>query len=268
MTTVIIPAHALLVTAIITMAALPALAQTEPGGVPTAEAELFAAEGLSEADTADDLAAEALPTTDRVAFWWENMRHRALLALTFNTEQKAARYRLHLHQLDRKMAACAEIGDETCADRIQQRITALEQRAQRFMERREALRDELQEKFLQWREQRAKRREEWRSQAAERRGQLKELLQQRRQRRRDAMQHRRETMQTLRQQLKERRQLRRQQRQELRDMRQENRQERKDLREQNREKLIELRSKNVKDRLDATREKVEQRNDTLRENAE
>ena len=195
----------------------------------------FADEGLSDTDLTTDLEAESLPTTDPVAFWWEQIQSNVISVFTMNAERKAEQYRLRLHILDRKLAACSEIGDEECVTRIEERMAALEERTGNYIAKREELQEQFQERFAAWRE-----------------------------RRESAREHRQAVT-------KESRETRRRSRQDRQDLRQEQRGERQQLRQENpsfapsgasagkQEKIIELRSQNVKNRLDATQETVERR---------
>lgn len=205
--------------------AAPAYAQT---------AADFSDEGLGDEDLSVDLAAEALPTTNGVSYWWERVRGNVVSVFTFNAEKKAAHMRLRLHQLDRKLAACAAISDPECAAKIEQRIQALQDRTERYIAKREELRQQHQQRFEQWRAKRAARLEELSQRAAERQSQRQELLQQRQQDRQQAIENRQQRRQQI----------------------QENIQQRRDQRQQNREQLIEMRSQNLKNKLDATRQQV------------
>lgn len=197
----------------------------------------FSDEGLGDADLELDLAAEALPTTDRVRFWLERLRNNVASVFTFNVERKAAQLRLRLHQMDRKLTACAEIGDEECVAKIEVHIQALKDRTERYITRHEELSEQHQQRFEEWRQRRESRIERLRQLATDRRANRTELLEQRRAKSREARANRRDY---------------------LRNKSQESR-EQLDLRQQNREQLIELRSQNLKDRLDDTRSKILER---------
>jgi hypothetical protein len=223
----------------------------------------FSEEGLSDTDLTTDLEAEALPTTDPVAFWWEQIRGNAISLFTFNAERKAEQYRLRLHILDRKLAACSEIGDDECVTRIEERLAALKDRTEKHIARREELKEQFQERFAAWRARREARIVELREKAVERKSLREDLREERqshreeaRERRRNVMQQRQQTLQRIREDRRDVRQDQRDQRQELR---QEQRSERQDVRQRNREELIQLRSQNARDRLDATRDRVQQR---------
>lgn len=185
----------------------------------------FSDEGLSDADLTTDLAAEALPTTNAASFWWENVRDNVISVFTFNVEKKAAQMRLRLHRLDRKLAACAEIGDQECIAKVEERSQALEQRTEQYIAKRQELKDKFQDRFIQWRESRDAKASELQQQAAARRDQRQQLTQQRQANRQQAIQNR----------------------------------------QQNREQLIEMRSQNLKDRLDAAREGAASHQQKLRD---
>ena len=153
--------------------AFPAYAKTansleEPAPVTVGD---FSDEGLGDEDLTADLEAEALPTTDAVSYWWENLRGNVVNVFTFNAEKKAAQMRLRLHRLDRKLAACAEVGDPECAAKIEQRIQALQERTERYIAKRQELREQHLQRFEEWRAKRVARAQELRQRAAERRGQ-------------------------------------------------------------------------------------------------
>jgi len=196
----------------------------------------FSDEGLGDDDLTTDLAAEALPTTDVASYWWENLRGNVISVFTFNAEKKAAQMRLRLHRLDRKLAACAEVGDPECAAKIEQRIQALQERTERYIAKRQELREQHLQRFEEWRAKRVARAQELRQRAAARQSQQQELLQQRQQNRQQAIENR-----------------------------QQNRQSTIEQRQQNREQLIELRSQNLKGKLDATRQQVGEHQQNLRD---
>ncbi|MFH1354455.1 MAG: hypothetical protein ABIH36_04180 [bacterium] len=187
--------------------------------------ENFSDEGLGDEDLTVDLAAEALPTTDAVSYWWENFRGNVISVFTFNAEKKAARMRLRLHRLDRKLAACAELGDEECVAKVAERTQALQDRTERYIAKRQELQAQHQQRFAEWRARRAAKAQALHQRAAGLRSQRQELLQQRQESRQQAIENRRQGRQSTIEQ-----------------------------RRQNREQLIEMRSQNLKDKLDATRQ--------------
>lgn len=205
--------------------AIPAHAQT---------AADFSDEGLGDEDLTTDLAAESLPTTNGVSYWWERVRHNVVSVFTFNAEKKAAQMRLRLHQLDRKLAACAAIADPECVAKIEQRIQALQDRTGRYIAKRQELRQQHQQRFEQWRAKREARIQELRQHATQRQSQHQELLQQRQQNRQQAIKNRQQRGQSTIEQ-----------------------------RQQNREHLIEMRSQNLKDRLDAARQQADEHQQNL-----
>ena len=150
----------------------------------------FADEGLSDTDLTTDLEAESLPTTDPVAFWWEQIQSNVISVFTMNAERKAEQYRLRLHILDRKLAACSEIGDEECVTRIEERMAALEERTGNYIAKREELQEQFQERFAAWRERRETRITKLREKAAERKALRADLLEERRSRRESGREHR------------------------------------------------------------------------------
>ncbi len=206
----------------------------------------FSDEGLGDEDLSLDLEAEALPTTNNFIYRWERLRDNIKSIFTFNAEKKAALYRSRLHQLDRKMAACAEIGDEQCTSKVEEHIQALEDRADSYIERRQELQEKLLDRFDQWRANRDTRIEGLKQRAIERRAKKQELKEQREEKRAEAKKNRLERRKEA----------------------QENKQERQTTiqqRQQNREQLIEMRSSNLKNQLDATLDQVEQYNQETEE---
>ena len=226
----------------------------------------FDDEGLTDSDLETNLAAEALPTTNGVTYWWERVRDNLVSVFTFNAEKKAAQYRVRLHRLDRKAAACAQIGDEECLVKVEKHQQALQDRAERFIARRQELKDKLEARFTDWRQQRSERQAEWKLQAVERSDQRQELLQQRRDNRSDARQSRRQQLQLRRQQGQDTRLDRRSDRQQLRQQQLEQRSLIKTDPANSvigNEGLIRARSRSLNDRLNNVRETVEQRKDQL-----
>lgn len=191
-----------------------------------------------------ETAEETLPD-DGIRYHWERFRFGLRRAFVFNAEKKAALYEEQLARLERKSDACAEIGNAECLERIQQRTQALEQRAELYMEKREALKEKHLERLAEWRKQHAERLEKLKARASER-------------------QENRTEFQAIR---KEQRQEMRQNVKENIEQRKENVDERRDSIQEKREKLIELRSQNVKNKLEATEQRVEERNKVLRQKA-
>jgi chromosome segregation ATPase len=220
----------------------------------------FSDEGLDDEDLNSDLEAEALPTTDSFLYRWERFRNNIQSVFIFNAEKKAAHYRFRLHQLDRKLAACAEIGDEQCISKVEEHIQSLETRADKYIARRQELQERLLNKFDQWRASRSDRIEDLKERANERRDKKQELKKQREENRAEAKESRQKRHEELKQRLQERKE-------EIKD-RQQDRQITTEQRQQNREHLIEVRSSAVKNKLDATRDQVEIRNQELEETLE
>lgn len=214
----------------------------------------FASQGLDDGDLEEDVTAETLPT-DGLAYRWERLRFGLRRAFIFNAEKKAALDREFLHRLDRKAAACAELGDEACVARVEAHIAAARARAEKFLQKREELRAAHLERFQQWRDRREARLTQLREKATERKENVEELRQQRQEQLPNLRQRRQEMMRLQRESFPEQREGLRLQTQEQIKQRQENGQQL----QQNREHLIETRSKNVKEQLDATRTKVLER---------
>lgn len=210
----------------------------------------FSDEGLSDLDVEADAEAEILPS-DGFVFGLENAWFKIRRAVTFQVERKAKLDRARLHRLDRKLTACAELGDEACVDRIDNMISKTEERAQAYLESKQGIRDRFQEKFASWRERRGERIEALRDVTAERKERKDELLEKRKEAL-DEIRKRREEFSTY----------RKGQLEEIRNSQQTIRQETK---HQVREQIIEQRSERVKQELDATRNRVEERNTSTRE---
>lgn len=204
----------------------------------------FSDEGLDDEDLNSDLAAEALPTANSFLYRWERFRNNIQSVFTFNAEKKAIHYRFRLHQLDRKLAACAEIGDEQCISKVEKHIQSLETRADNFIAKRQELKEQLLDKFDQWRTDRNARIEDLKQRAAERRAKRQEFREQRKEKRAEAKENRQKRREELKQ-------------------RQQNRQYTAEQRQQNREQLIEMRSQSIKNKLDATRDQVKLHNQEL-----
>ena len=77
-----------------------------------------------------------------------------------------------LHSLDRKLTACAEIGNEECVTRVESMIDTAQERAEKYIERREELGETIKARF-----------EEWRASRQEHIDTMKERVQKRRDRR-------------------------------------------------------------------------------------
>lgn len=163
------------------------------------------AEGISEADVETDVEVESLPGDGlgyQLGQWGFELRR----ALTFKADKKAALDRLRLHILDRKMAACGEIGDEKCVEILETRIENLQARAEQHLERRQELKEQWLERFQEWRDRRATRLEEFRVKASQRKDQLQELRQERQNKRHEVKEQRKKRGEQHQEQLKERRQ--------------------------------------------------------------
>lgn len=252
----------------------------------------FDEEGLSDEDTQVDLAAEALPTTNKFGYFWERFRGAAITALTFNAEKKAAQYRLRLHNLDRKLAACSEIGDEECLVKIEERMQKLSDRTEKYIAKRKELKEQFLTRFQDWRDNRESLIQAHREKAEQLRGQRQELRQQRQANRKESRQRRQEHRQQVKDKIKQQRDQRRDNIQDRRDQRQDNIQDRRDQRkdnvqerrgqrqdniqdrhdqrqlntkqrQENREELIRMRSGALKQKLDDTRIKVQTRQEAL-----
>lgn len=210
--------------------------------------------------------AETLPT-DGIRYQWERLRLGLVRAFTLNAQKKAALYQDHLHHLDRKLAACTELGDEACVTRIQTRIDNLNERAEKFMARKEELREKHLEQFQQWRERREEKNKELQTRLQANQGKMEELRQQRQENMgefKERFQERRLELQGKRQEFRQNnvRQLpnRPGVAPEKLNERQQNLQQSIEQQQKNRERLIELRSQRVKNGLDQTRQKVQERN--------
>jgi len=212
----------------------------------------FSDEGLGDDDLTMDLEAEALPTTDGWGYRWENWKDGVIGVFTFNSERKAEHMRSRLHKLDRKMEACAEIGDPECAEKIEERMEALQERTEKYIAKREELKDEFQDRFEAWREKREEHRANLELKLNERKAQRAELLEERKAKREDAKENRAKHIEERKAVIEERH-----------EERKANKQERKIDREQNREHLIEVRSPNLKNRLDDTRLKVNEHDEAM-----
>src|SRR3989338_2136727 len=218
---------------------------------------------LPDSDLTQDLAAEVLPTVNRMSYGWETMRNGVIRFFTLKAENKAQLYEQHLHMLDRKLAACAEIGDEQCTELIKKRMEKLTTRATNYLERREELRDKLLERFQTWRTRREAMIPVRQERVAELKDQREELMAARKAMMETARQNRgarqeeiRANMQERRDQIKQNIEQRQDNRQELQQNAQEQRQLNLEKRRENQEQLIEMRSGNLKDKLDATEEQV------------
>lgn len=242
---------------------------TTADGEPT-ETTLDLLVGVDDDDLTVDLEAETLPTTNPVRYFFERLRSNVLVALTFNTERKAAHFETLLHQLDRKLAACAEVGDEECVTRVETHQAALKERATHFFARREELKDEHLERLEAWREKREALVEERRERAAELKEKREELREQFKERQGEIREQREEQLEEMKAKREERQaelkaaaEERSEQREERREAVQEQRTERlqklEDQRAENRERLIEQRSERLKSTLDATRAQVNTR---------
>lgn len=209
----------------------------------------FPTAGLGDDDLSVDLEAEALPTTDFFAYRWERLKNSVISVFTLNAERKTDQYNSRLHQLDRKLAACAEIGDRECAQKIEQHKLKLEAKTAKYLAKREELKEQFYAKYLDWRTKRETISEKLHQRAADREDHQPELVEQRQQRREDAKARRRQHLENLRD-------------------RQEQHQEEVQNKIEAREQLIEARSSSLKNRLDDTREQVELHNQNLEQEAD
>jgi hypothetical protein len=183
-----------------------ALGQTDVDATDSATVtDLFAAAGLSDDDLVADLEAENLPTTDRFGYWWENVRNNVVSVFTFNAERKSAQYNERLHTLDRKLAACAELGDENCVARVEERLIAVQDRAEIYIANQEELAEAHAERFAAWREARADHIAERHTRAEELQDTRSDLIEARKLRRSEAQDSRRSRVQDVREVRVERR---------------------------------------------------------------
>lgn len=213
------------------LSSLPTPKTTPPSG--------FDEEGLSDEDTEIDLEAENLPTTNKFGYLWEQFRGAAVTTFTFNAEKKAAQYRLRLHGLDRKLAACSEIGDTECIKKIEENMQKLNNRTEKYIAKREELKEQLLTRFQDWRAKRESRIKTLEQKAAKNEKDMTELLKKRSIKRIQAIQNRKSWRKRVKENLKKSHNLLQE---EI---------------EQNQEQLIEARSGNLKNKLDQTREKVQ-----------
>jgi len=224
-------------------------------------------EGLGDDDLEQDLAAEALPTTNRFSYFFERIRDQVTTTFTFNAERKAERYRIRLHNLDRKLTACAEIGDSACGDKIGDRIAVLTDRAEQHIAKKQELADQWEERFAAWRAEREARIQVLRDQALERKGQRQQLIEARQTERQAAQANRRvqrEEAQQLRQQNRtDRQQLRQDARTDRQQTRQQNQADRAADREAAQVERQEIRQQSAAeraaDRHDAANERIQLR---------
>jgi hypothetical protein len=250
---------------------MPPLSSPIPSPAPNSTADDTVTDiELPDSDLSVDLAAETLPTVNRLAYGWENMRNGVMRFFTLKAENKAELYERHLHTLDRKLAACAEIGDEQCTKQIEDRIEKLTTRATDYLARRQELKDKLLAKFQAWRERREALVTVRREQASQLQGQREELTTARKAMMDDARQNRAIRQEEMKAQLQERREQvkenveqRQENREQFRQDTEEQRQLNLDQRRQNQEQLIEMRSGNLKNKLDAAEEQVQVRQEAV-----
>ena len=211
------------------------------------EVELLIDQEIADQDLEADLEAEVLPD-DGFEFVLENALFQIRRAFTFQAERKVALDQERLHRLDRKLAACTEIGDEKCIDRIETMTQAAQERTQRFLDKKAEVLGNVEENFEAWRDRRQARLDELKENADESEAESLEEFQSKRE---EAMERRDARLEEL-----------RNTRSELRESILEKRLEKFnqiDARLQNREELIEARSPVIKERLDTARDQVQQR---------
>lgn len=167
----------------------PALAQEAQAPSPTPLASEEEAITLAD-DLYEDLPAESLPTTNPFRFGLENVFYNLQNLFTFNAEKQAQLYQWRLHQLDRKAAACAQIGDDQCLQAIESRKEKLEEKTESYIEKHEEIRERLLARFQQWRQQREQHWQEAHTQAENKREYREQLMEQRRDMRKEAIQAR------------------------------------------------------------------------------
>jgi len=205
---------------------------------PTAQAQEITS--LPDQTLEMDVEAEALPE-DGMEYQWERFRAGLQRAFTINPEKKAALYEEQLHRLDRKMTACANLGDEECLERLRARTAAMQERAQKYLEKHAELKEKLLEQFKAWREKRQARVEALRERAKELQSGSVELKKQRQLKRPAAIQHYRQNVRLYGTALPL------------------------EVRQQNQEQLIQLRSSNLKNKLDTARENAATHNRQLQD---
>ena len=234
----------------------------------------------SDDDLVVDLEAETLPTTNRFGFWWERVSFNIKTAFTRNAEKKAEIYQVKLHQYDRKLVACAELGDEECITRIDEHMDRLTTRTENFISKRAELKEKLLTRFREWRSEREQKIDDRKERALNLKEQTQELKKNRALHREQAKKDRQAHLEEIKAKREERRNQLKKDREEFRENNKENRElnngerreklleqreikreqldELREKREQNREKLIELRSQNANDKLNATKEAIEE----------
>lgn len=213
----------------------------------------------SEEELNQKIATELLPY-DGMKYRWERLTFGLRRVFTINAQKKAKLYEEHLDRLDAKLAACAEVGDADCMQRIEARKTKLEERAEKYMAKRKELRDKHLEQFKEWREKRQERVEMLEEKAMERQQQKEELIETRKQEikeKREELKEKREGLQEGNQDLV---QERRDALKQLKEQRQEQRTQLKDARQETKEVLREnapvKRSPAPQGRPEKTKEKV------------
>lgn len=210
-----------------------------------AAGDLFAEEGLTDVDLEVDLEAEVLPA-DGVRYQWESIVDRLQRVFTFNAEKKAELDRQWLQRFDRKLAACAELGNEECVEKVQERIQARTEIAQRHLEKYQGQRQEQLEKFQAWRESREELYQERQERAQELKGRAQELRESWQQKVKDARERRKEILTDRQEKLKELRENRRDARQgiqgEFREGLQDAGEQRREQLQQRKEGLQDLRN--------------------------
>ena len=101
-----------------------------------------------------NLESEALPTTNPWSYRWEALRNRVASVFILNAERQTQHYLNRLHQLDRKLAACAELGDEECVAQVEQDMAAVRTQAENYIANQAEVRERYLERFQDWRAQR------------------------------------------------------------------------------------------------------------------
>lgn len=213
------------------------------------EADILVDQEIADEDLTVDVEAEILPS-DGFRFVLENALFKVRRAFTFQAERKAEVDQNRLHRLDRKLTACGEAGDTVCVARLEEMITAAEERARRHLERKQEVLGNIEEHFEEWRARRQEHIDKIKDIAAEHSDMREELL---------------ERLRAKREEAKEKRDARLEEVLSHRQDRIDRIQTSIEERQQNREHLIEVRSQHVKDRLDTAREQAAEHRQGLEE---
>lgn len=211
-----------------------------PDSFPTPTSSSIAAQAA-----APDVALGELLPADGWVYRWEQFRLNMRQVFAFRAEQKAALYEEQVERLNNKLTACSELGDTECLKRVQARLEKLQEKAEDYVTRREALREKFEARLAAWREKHEERIEMLQEKAGERQVKRQELYQERKAHMQELRVKQQEFME---ERQAERQEFREKQQGERKEFKQDTQEQRKDVREELQAEKQDLRQQKSQER--------------------